>query len=203
MPEKQSADPAALAEVLAAGILAHVAVVQDDQPFVVPVGYAPWREGIVFHGSTASRLFKSLAAGTPTCATITLLDGLVLARSAFESSMEYRSAMLLGTCTPVTGPDKTHALDTLTNHLLPGRAAHARSASAQEQKATTLIYLPATEWSVKIGAGFAEDSPEDLTDYAELWAGRVRMRTVFDEPEADPAAEELPIPDYVRQWQHR
>lgn len=203
LPEKAVDDPAVLTAVLAAGVVAHVGVVQDGWPYVIPVGYAPWRGGVVIHGSTASRLFRLLAAGAPACLTVTHLDGLSLARSAFHSSMEYRTAMLFGTCVPLTGEDKATALADLTEHLLPGRWEHVRHPTTQEDKATSVLHLVPDEWSVKIGAGF-EDEADDIAAYPDLWAGRVPLRVVTGDPLPDAEAAHLPAPrhvaDLVRAW---
>lgn len=198
LPEKQVTDRRVFDEILAAGLMAHLAVVSAGQPYVLPVGYAPFRDGIMFHGSTASRLFKALAAGQPTCATVSLLDGLVLARSAFESSMEYRCAMLFGTCEVLTGDEKAAALQAFTDHALPGRWESIRHPSVQEDKATMALYLPATQWSVKIGEGFAEDADGDLEAMPDLWAGRVPFHTVVGPAVADEYSTALPVPGYVQ-----
>ena len=188
VPEKQSHDPDALWQILAAGRIAHVAIVEGEQPYVLPVAYAPWRGGIVLHGSSASRLFKRLAAGAPTSATVTLLDGLVYARSAFESSMEYRSAMLFGTAVRVVGDDKTEALQALTEHLLPGRWEHIRHPSVQEDKATSVLHLLPAAWSVKIGAGFADEVAADQEERAHIWAGRVALTETTGPAVPDPTS---------------
>ena len=200
LPEKQVQSVHERDNVLAAGLVAHVGIADAGQPYVLPVAYAPWRDGVVFHGSTASRLFKALAAGAPTCFTVTLLDGLVAARSAFESSMEYRSAMLFGSCVRLAGADHDDSLRAITEHLLPQRWSQIRPPSPQENKATMVLYLQPETWSLKVGAGFAEDSEADLDEYAGVWAGRVPLRLVPGVPEADPHARGLPVPSYVAQW---
>ncbi len=192
-------DRDSLYAVLDAGTVAHVAVVDETgQPFVLPVAYARDGESVVFHGSTGSRLFRALAAGAPTCFTVTLLDGLVLARSAFESSMNYRSAMVLGTCTSLTGDAKAEALRIITEHLLPGRWEHARPMLRKERAATIVLSLPLDEASVKIRTGGPADEPAD--DIAlPIWAGHVPMRTVYDEPvTAEDMVHDLPVPAHVR-----
>jgi nitroimidazol reductase NimA-like FMN-containing flavoprotein (pyridoxamine 5'-phosphate oxidase superfamily) len=199
LPDKQVHDRRVLDQLLDAALVAHVAVVEDDQPFVLPVAVARDGDRLIIHGSTASRLFKALAAGAPTCVTVTLVDGLVLARSQFESSMHYRSAMLLGRCTALEGDDKARALLVLTEHLMPGRTADAREASAQELKATTVLALPITEWSVKVADGPPDDADSDLD--RPVWAGTVPLRRSWGEPvEAPDLRVEASVPSYVRAW---
>jgi hypothetical protein len=135
--------------------------------------------------------------------TVTLLDGLVLARSTFESSMHYRSAMVLGTCTALTGEDKVAGLDRIVDHLMPGRRAEARPPSAKELAQTAVLSLPLLEWSLKVAAGPPADPPEDVG--WPIWAGTLPMTEVFgapaDAPDLDPAFAGA-VPDYVRRW-HR
>ena len=147
LPEKQVRDRAGLDAVLDAGRVAHVAVHDPDgQPYVVPVAYARDGDVVLFHGSTGSRLFRSLADGAPTCLTVTLLDGLLAARSVFESSMHYRCAMVLGTAAVLEGDAKLAALERVTEHLLPGRWADARQPNSMELAATLVLSLPLSEW---------------------------------------------------------
>lgn len=171
------------------------------QPFVIPVAYAPWRDRLVFHGSTGSRLFRTLAGGAATCLTVTLLDGLVLARSAFESSMHYRGVMVLGQCTVLTGDDKADALKTISDHLLPGRWESIRHPSNKEDAATMVVSLPLDEWSVKIGEGFAE-TMEDLAPdtFGGVWGGVVPLVTSFGTPLPDEFSAGLEVPAHVREW---
>lgn len=188
--------------ILDAGLVAHVAVITDGQPFVVPVGYARRGDEVIIHGSSASRLFKTLATGTPTCLTVTLLDGLVLARSLFESSMNYRTVMVLGTPRLLEGEEELAALLDLSEYLMPGRAADARQPLAQELKATITLALPLDEISVKVSEGPPEDVPEDLVDpiYSRIWAGHVPIVESFGAPIADELAADIPVPAYVTSW---
>ena len=176
--ELQRADRAALDEVLDAGKVAHVSVVDDGQPFVLPMAYVRDGDRILLHGSTGSRLMRLLHDGAPTCATVTLLDGLVFARSAFESSMHYRSAMILGTCSPV--PDPLDALRILTDSLLAGRWNEVRPTTAKELAGTHILQLPLHEWSVKVSDGDPEDPPEDRE--LDIWAGVVPTVTTYGDP---------------------
>jgi nitroimidazol reductase NimA-like FMN-containing flavoprotein (pyridoxamine 5'-phosphate oxidase superfamily) len=196
IPEKAVTDRVALHAVLDAGLVAHVAVTDDEgRPYVVPVAYARDGERVLFHGSTGSRLFRRLADGEPTCLTVTLLDGLVLARSAFESSMHYRSAMVLGTARVVEGDDADHALRVISDHLLPGRWADIRPPSRKELAATLVLALPLDECSVKISAGPPDDAEEDLD--RPVWAGHVPIREVLGTPVPDERGAAYPVPDYV------
>ena len=202
IPDKAVTDREAAYAILDAGLVAHVAVVTDGQPYVVPVGYARRGDEVVFHGSSASRLFTTLATGSPTCLTVTLLDGLVLARSLFESSMHYRTVMALGTCRRLEGDEEVQALLDLSEVLMPGRTAEARHPAPQELKATITLALALDEISVKVGQGPPEDVPEDLVDpvYSTIWAGWVPITESFGQPVADDLAAGIPVPDYVRAW---
>lgn len=180
LPEKAVRDLRALHEVLDAGMVAHVAFVPepdtDGQPYSIPVAYGRSGDTVLFHGSTGSRLFRLLAAGAPCCLTVTLLDGLVLARSAFETSMRYRSAMVLGRCTVVE--DQVPALRAISEHIEPGRWELVRPPSRKELAKTLVLALPLDEWSLKVNDGWPETSPED-----EGWSpptGVIPIRTVRD-----------------------
>ena len=202
IPEKAVTEREVAYAILDAGLMAHVAVVTGGQPYVVPVGYARRGDEVIFHGSSASRLFRTLAEGSPTCLTVTLLDGLVLARSLFESSMHYRCVMALGSCRPLEGDEEVAALLDLSESLMPGRTADARHPAPQELKATITLAMPLDEMSVKVGNRPPEDVDEDLVDpiYSGIWAGWVPITESFGEPVADELAAGVPLPDYVRQW---
>lgn len=204
LPEKAVTERDVAYAILDAGLMAHVAVVTDGQPYVVPVGYARRGDEVIFHGSSASRLFTKLAQGAPTCLTVTLLDGLVLARSLFESSMHYRCVMALGTCRQLDGEEEVAALLDLSEHLMPGRTRDARHPAPQELKATITLSLPLDEISVKVSAGPPDDVASDLADplYSRIWAGSVPIIESLGEPHADELAQDIPLPDYVRGW-HR
>ena len=200
MPERAVSDVDTLHAVLDAGLVAHVSVCDDEgQPFVLPVAYARWDDEVIFHGSTASRLFRGLAAGQPTCLTVTRLDGLVLARSAFESSMNYRSVMVLGSARQLDDDDKYEALRRVSDHLLPHRWDDIRPPSPKELAATLVLALSLTECSVKIREGGPEDPDEDMA--IPTWAGHVPLIERFGEPvAADATAAAFPLPAYVRAW---
>jgi nitroimidazol reductase NimA-like FMN-containing flavoprotein (pyridoxamine 5'-phosphate oxidase superfamily) len=200
LPDKAVTDRSVLHAVLDAGLVAHLAVVDDDgQPYVVPVAYARDGDRVLVHGSTGSRLFRRLSAGAPTCLTVTLLDGLVVARSAFESSMHYRSVMVLGRCTVLRGAAKSAAVRVLTEHLLPGRWAEVRPPTRKELAATTVLALPLDECSVKVSAGPPDDPPEDAA--LPVWAGTVPIVASFGTPVPAPdLAPGLPVPTSVEGW---
>jgi uncharacterized protein len=200
LPEKAAEDRATLHAVLDAGLVAHIAIPgQDGHPFVLPVAYARDGERLLIHGSTGSRLFRGLAAGAPTCLTVTLLDGVVLARSAFESSMHYRSAMVLGSCTVVPDEDKAAALDLITDRLLPGRRAELRAHRPKELAATLVLALTLDETSVKISNDPPDDEEDDLD--TPIWAGVIPVTEQFGEPVPAPDLRfEIAPPHYLRTW---
>jgi nitroimidazol reductase NimA-like FMN-containing flavoprotein (pyridoxamine 5'-phosphate oxidase superfamily) len=204
IPERTVTEIESLHAVLDAGLVAHVTVRDaDGHPYVVPVAYARRGNEVVFHGSTGSRLFRGLAEGQPTCLTVTLLDGLVLARSAFESSMNYRCVMVLGVARRLSDDDELDALRVITEHLLPGRWAECRQPNTKERAATLTLSLSLDECSVKIRTGGPEDVPEDITDpvYSRVWAGTVPIRESFSAPIiSDEAIPATPVPAYINDW---
>lgn len=185
LPDRQVVDRQVLHEVLDAGLVAHVGVVRDGVPVILPVGYARDGDSLLLHGSTGGGLLRQAAAGLPVTVTVTLLDGLVYARSLFDSSMNYRCAMVIGTAVPVTGPDKLAAMRLLSEHLMPGRWAEVREPTRRELAATLVLRLPLAEASVKLRAAGAEGEPDD-GESREVWAGVLPLRTVAGQPEPDP-----------------
>jgi nitroimidazol reductase NimA-like FMN-containing flavoprotein (pyridoxamine 5'-phosphate oxidase superfamily) len=197
LPEKAATARADLDAVLDAARVAHVAFVEDDRPVNIPVACARDDDRLLLHGSTGSRLFRTLAEGVPLCATVTLLDGMVLARSAFESSMHYRSAVVYGAATPVT--DKVVALRAMSEAWMPGRWDTLRPPTAKELAATAVLEVALTEWSVKISAGDPDDPPEDLD--APVWAGVLPIVSGYGEPVPAPDLRGAPaFPAYVADW---
>lgn len=195
LPDLAVHERSTLHAVLDAGRVAHLAIADGDQPYALPVAYARDGERVLLHGSTGSRLFRHLAAGAPACLTVTLLDGLVLARSAFESSMNYRCAMVLGRLVALDGTAKLAALEHLSEHLLPGRWAQIRPPSAKELAATLVLALPLDECSVKVSAG-PPDDPEDDLD-RPVWAGVVPVVEAYGTPQPDPRLRhDLPPPEW-------
>jgi len=168
-------------EVLDAGKICHVGFTLGEQPYVVPMSYARLDSQLLIHGSIASRLMKNLAGGLRCCVTVTHFDGLVYARSTFNSSMNYRSIMVFGTARLVTDPDEKRAsVQALVDHLMPGRRADLRKSTAKELNATSLLSLPIETFSVKCRTGPPEDTKSDLK--TPVWAGVVPLETVAGEP---------------------
>lgn len=198
LKEKGSRDFGLACAIIDDARLAHVGFALDGQPYVVPMALARDDRRILLHGSIASRLMKSLDGGIPCCVTVTHLDGMVLARSAFNSSMHYRSVMVFGQARAVTDPkDKERGLDVLTERLLPGRLAELRRPTRQELNATLLVALPLETFTVKIGDGPPDDPEKDLD--AGIWAGVVPFRTVTDDPLPSPDLDpSIPLPDYLK-----
>jgi hypothetical protein len=195
LPEKAVTEKSVLYDIADAGIVAHVGVCTGDQPFVMPCGYARQDDRLLLHGSTGSRLFRALGAGAPACVTITLLDGLVAAISLFESSMHYRSAVVLGRGATLRGPEKRAALDVLADALLPGRRSEARPPNKRELAATSVVAMPMDEWSVKVS-----DSPPDVVpddDGWSPWSGTVPVQLRAGAPVTYSGGDP---PDYARGW---
>ena len=198
LSEKQVDDVSIMYSILDAALVAHVAVPQEHRLAVVPVGMARDGDRLLIHGSTGSQAFRTLAGGVETCATITLLDGIVVARSQFESSMHYRCVMLFGSFVPVPEEQRAAALAVLSAHLLPGLTG-ARTPSAKEQAATSVLALPLTEWSLKVSDAPPADEHDDLA--RPVWAGVVPLRHSWDTPVTAPdLANGLPAPAALRDW---
>ncbi len=197
LPEKQVRDVAVLHAILDDALHASVGIQVDAQPYVLPMACARDGDDLLLHGSTGSRLMRALATGTPVCVSVTHLDGLVYARSAFESSMRYRSATVLGRMSEVPAGERLRALEVLTEHLLPGRWAELRSPLPKELAATSVLRVPLDEWSVKVSSGFSEDPPEDLSQ--PVWAGVVPLGIAVGEPVDSPdLAPDRAVPAHVR-----
>jgi uncharacterized protein len=174
MPDRGVFDRQAIYHILDEGLVCHAGFQMDGQPFVIPTGYARDGDRLLLHGSSASRMMRTLAAGEPVCVTVTLLDGLVLAKSAFHHSMNYRSVVVLGQAKPVLDEAaKWNALRAFTEHMVPGRWADVRQPNAQEMKATLVVELPIEEASAKVRTGPPKDDEEDLA--LPVWAGVVPL----------------------------
>ena len=195
--QKGRYDRVTIDAILDDGFLCHVGVVQDDQPFVVPTGYVRDGDRILIHGSAASRMLNTAKAPVPVCVTVTHVDGVVLARSAFNSSINYRSVMILGEMREVTErEDKLTALRMFTDHLVPGRWDDARRVKDKELKATSVLSLDLTEASAKLRSGPPDDPDEDLDE--PVWAGIVPLITRAGDPVADPSLRSgVELPAYL------
>jgi nitroimidazol reductase NimA-like FMN-containing flavoprotein (pyridoxamine 5'-phosphate oxidase superfamily) len=183
--EKARTERAELNALLDATRIGHFALVDPaGHPVVIPTAVVRDGDRVLAHGSTGSRWMRMLATGAPTCLAVTVLEGLVVARSAFESSMHYRSAVLFGACTPIAADEKEAALDLITEALLPGRRAEVRRPTTREFAATLVLALPIAEWSLKASDGWPEDPPEDIA--GDAWAGVVPITTSYGAPLAAP-----------------
>jgi uncharacterized protein len=177
-------DRETICKILDEGFVCHVGFAPEGQPFVIPTMYARVGDALYFHGSTASRMLRGLSGGLAVCVTVTLADGVVLARSVFNHSMNYRSVVALGHATLIEDPqEKLQALRAFTEKLIPGRWNDARQPNEKELKATNILKLPLTEVSAKVRIGDVED---DAEDYAlPVWAGVIPLRVVADPPIRD------------------
>lgn len=174
--------------ILDEGFVCHIAFTVEGQPYAIPTGYARRGDEIYVHGSAASRMLRTLADGVDMCLTVTLVDGLVLARSAFHHSMNYRSVVVLGKARLVTDEgEKLQALRCFTDHIIPGRWPDLRPVTQQELKSTTVLALPIREASAKIRSGPPIDDEEDYS--WPIWAGVVPLHTRTGEPVPDERAQ--------------
>ncbi len=203
LPKRGVYDRAAIHKILDEGFLCHVGFVVDGQPFVIPTGYARDGETLYIHGSAASRMLRTLSGGVAVSVTVTLVDGLVLARSAFHHSMNYRSVVVFGTAAPVEDTaGKLHALRAFTEHVTPGRWDQVRGPSEQELKATTVLALPLSEASAKVRVGPPVDDEEDYA--LPVWAGVLPLQLTPGAPIADPRMPSgIAVPAYVTNYKRR
>jgi len=166
-------------------VLAHIAMVDDNgDPVVIPTAIARDGDRILVHGSTGSGWMRRAAAGRPVAVAVTDLNGIIVARSSFESSFRYRSAVLFGTFTRLSGPDVERALDVITERFIPGRLAEIRGTRKRELAATMVLGMPIRDWSLKISGGWPTDAPEDIEGGA--WAGVVPLQPRAGDPEPAP-----------------
>ncbi|MCO7221756.1 pyridoxamine 5'-phosphate oxidase family protein [Klenkia sp. PcliD-1-E] len=173
--------------VLDAGLVGHLGLVMPSGPVVLPTGYGRDGETLYLHGSSGAASLRAAAEGVPVCFTVTLVDGVVYARSAFHHSMNHRSAVVQGTARLVTDPDeRLHGLAVLTEHLAPGSWDHSRRPDRKELAATAVLALDLTEASVKIRTGPPGEDERDIADPQADWAGVLPLRTVWGEPEPCP-----------------
>jgi nitroimidazol reductase NimA-like FMN-containing flavoprotein (pyridoxamine 5'-phosphate oxidase superfamily) len=187
--------------VLDAGLICHLGFVHEEQPFVIPTLHARIADRLYVHGSAASRTLRTLSEGVAACATVTLVDGIVLARSVFEHSMNYRSVVVLGTATPVVEADeKDAALRAFTEKLLPGRYADARPPTRKELKATSVLSLPLDETSAKVRTGGPDDDDTPDADLG-VWAGHIPLVVQPLPPVPSPGLRVgIPVPEYALRY---
>ena len=201
-PDRGRYERDVILSILDAGLVAHVGYVVDGQPYVIPTFY--WRDGdrVYWHGSAASRMIRTIESGSPVCLTVSLLDSIILARSGFNHSADYRSVVVVGTAEPVTGEEKVRALDRFVDFLVPGRAAELRPMTEKELKQTAVVVLSLDEASAKVrGAGLGED-PGDET--WPVWAGVLPVRLAFGSPlPAVDLPDGIELPENVRRLLER
>lgn len=185
LPQRGKYDRELVNQILDEGFICHVGFSVDGQPFVIPTGYARAGDKLYVHGSQASRMLRTLGQGIEVCVAVTLIDGLVLARSAFHHSMNYRSVVVFGRATMVDDPDaKLAALRVLSEHMIPGRWDDVREPSERELQQTTVLSLPLTEASAKVRSGPPLDDEQDYK--LSIWAGIIPLRMAADTPIDDP-----------------
>jgi uncharacterized protein len=199
-PQRGVYDREAIYKILDEGFICHVGFAVDGQPYVIPTMYARVGDAIYFHGSAASRMLRNVSAGVSVCVTVTLVDGLVLARSVFNHSMNYRSVVALGKATLVeAGAEKLEALHGFTEKILPGRWEEARQPNEKELKATSILRLALTEVSAKVRVGPPEDDAEDYV--LGIWAGVLPMELKAGEAIRDERCDEgIAVPGYVANY---
>ncbi len=187
--------------ILDEGFVCHVGFVLDGQPFVIPTGYARVGDVLYIHGARASRMLKTLSEGVDVCVTVTLVDGLVLARSAFHHSMNYRSVVVFGRARAVVDEaEKLSALHAFTEHVAPGRWAEVRQPTPQELNATSVLALPLAEASAKVRTGPPIDDEEDYA--LPVWAGVLPLHLTTGEPIRDPRLPpDTALPAHVREYE--
>jgi uncharacterized protein len=200
LPKRGHYDRATIDPIIDAALICHVGFAQGEQPFVIPTLHAREGDDILLHGASTSRMIQHVATGAPVCITITHTDGIVLARSIFNHSINYRSAVLFGRGALVSDPDeKMDALERFTERLLPGRWADARPPSAQELKATGVVRVVIESASAKIRTGPPGDDADDVA--LPVWAGVLPLREAVGEPLPAPdMAQEIALPEYLRDY---
>jgi len=198
-PSRGKHDFATVAAILDEGFFCHVGFVKNGQPFVIPTGYGRRERVLYIHGSAASRMLTEAGKGIPLCVTVTLVDGLVLARSAFHSSVNYRSVVILGTAEPVAAAEKAAALKTISDHIVPGRWESLRPVKQEEIDQTTVLKLDIIEASAKIRTGPPVD---DEVDYAlPIWAGTLDLAAPIATPNPDKRLQPgMAIPAHVTRY---
>lgn len=201
-PERGSHDRAVVERILDEALVCHVGFVADGVPYVIPASFGRDGDRILLHGSAQGRMMRALASGGTACVTVTLVDGLVLARSAFHHSVNYRSVVVLGTPTVIGDRErKREALRVILEHVVPGRWRDARPPTDAELDATTVVALPVDEASAKIRSGPPVELERDARHPA--WAGVLPLETVVGAPVPDAAAQATPVPEYLIAYTRR
>ena len=200
LPKRGKYDRETVHAILDAAFVCHVGFCVDGQPYVIPTNYGRSGDTVYLHGSAASRMLRTLSEGVPVCVTVTHIDGLVLARSAFHHSVNYRSVVMLGNARLVDDPaEKMEALRLFTEHVMKGRWDEVRWPTDQEMKATTVLALPLEEVSAKVRTGGPVDDEADYT--LPVWAGVLPLEMVPKEPVADPRRKaDQPLPGYIKNY---
>lgn len=200
LPERGMYDRSEIDPILDEGFICHVGFVVDGQPFVIPTGYARDGDRVLIHGSSASRMLRTLKEGVDVCLTVTHVDALVLARSAFHHSINYRAVVILGKATLIEDREaKLDALRILTEHFIPGRWDDCRPPNEIELKATIALEIPLTEASAKVRTGPPGDEEEDYA--LPYWAGLLPIPPTTQTPIPDPQLSPgIDVPDYVRNY---
>ena len=200
LPKRGHFDRETVYKILDEGFICHIGFAPQGQPFVIPTGYARVDDKLYVHGSAASRMLKTLSGGVDACVTVTIIDGLVLARSAFHHSMNYRSVVIFGRATLLEDrEEKMAALVALSEHIVRGRWAEVREPTEQEMKATTVLSLPLVEASAKIRTGPPLDDEEDYA--MPIWAGVIPLKLEAGEPINDPRLPEgIEVPGYALKY---
>jgi len=203
LPQRGNYDREAINQILDEGFICHVGFAVDGRPFVIPTGYARVGDSLFIHGSQASRMLRTLGQGIEVCVTVTLIDGLVLARSAFHHSMNYRSVVVFGKATVIdNAKEKLEALRALSEHMIRGRWDDVRGPNEREMQQTTVLALPLTEASAKVRTGPPLDDEEDYE--LDVWAGVIPLQLVAGKPEDDPRMIlETKPPEYAGNYQRR
>lgn len=202
-PKRGCYDRPTIYQILDEALVVHVGFIASQQPFVIPMGFGRDGDRLYLHGATASRMLNHLEQGIEMCVTATLLDGIVVARSLFHHSMNYRSVVLFGRATLVeTDDEKIHALKVLSNHIVPGQWEQARRPSPQEVNGTTVLTFPIEEGSAKIRKGDPVDAPNDYA--LPVWAGQLPLKLTAGTPIPDAKlSPDITLPENLMNYQRR
>jgi nitroimidazol reductase NimA-like FMN-containing flavoprotein (pyridoxamine 5'-phosphate oxidase superfamily) len=203
LPERGHYDRETIYRILDEALICHVGFVQDGQPFVIPINFARMGNTIVLHGAKASRLLKYIESGKPICVEVTIVDGLVLARSVFHHSVNYRSVVLFGCGRAIEGEqEKLAALEAVTEHIIPGRWQEARLPNRKELRATRVVAIEIDEASAKVRLGPPGDETEDYS--LSIWAGVLPLQEIPLSPIRDELqAENIPLPSYIAEYSRK